>query len=193
MKKLIYTALCLAVLFLLAAGCARPPRAEMEVAEAAVARAENDADAVTYAGSSLIRARDALSRMREEASAKRYDAARTYAAEAAAAAEKALADGKTGAALTKEEASALIAGLREQLPETERNLKQAESAGNLDLDFDGLARDFESARRNAAGAELSLAEENYPEALRQGRGVRGALSDIDARIAGAAAMVSRKK
>jgi hypothetical protein len=193
MKKLTYTALCLVALFLLFAGCAKPPRAEMEAAEAAVTRAENNADAVTYAGSSLIRARNALSRMREEAAAKRYDAARTYAAEAAAAAEKALADGKTGAALTKEEASTLIAGLREQITGTERNLKQAESAGNLNLDFDGLSRDFESARRNAAGAELSLAEENYPEALQQGRGVRSALSDIDARIAGAAVMVSRKK
>jgi hypothetical protein len=193
MKKLSYTVLCLAALALLAAGCAKPPRAEMEAAEAAVTRAENDADAVTYAGSSLIRARDALSRMREEAAAKRHDAARTYAAEAAAAAEKAMADGKTGAALTKEEASALIAGLREQIPGTERNLRQAESAGSLGLDFDGLSRDFESARRDAAGAELSLAEENYPEALRRGRGARGALSDIDARIAGAAAAVSRKK
>jgi hypothetical protein len=165
----------------------------MEAAEAAVSRAENDANATAYAGGSLVRARDALSRMREEAAAKRYDTARTYAAEAAAAAEKALADGKTGAALTKEEASALIAGLREQIPETERNLRQAESAGNLDLDFDGLSRDFESARREAAGAELSLAEENYPEALQRGRGVRSALSDIDARIAGAAVTASRKK
>ena len=193
MKKLTYMALCLVALSLLSAGCARPPGAEMEAAEAAVTRAENDAGAVTYAGSSLVRARDALARMREEAAAKRYDAARTYASEAVAAAEKALADGKTGAALTKEEASALIAGLRERIPETERNLRQAEAAGNLDLDFDGLSRDFESARRDAAGAELSLAEENYPEALQKGRGVRGALGDIDARIAGAAAMVSRKK
>ncbi|MDR1617653.1 MAG: hypothetical protein LBS06_01240 [Treponema sp.] len=193
MKKPTYTVLCLVAFSLLFAGCAKPPTAEMEAAEAAVAGAENDADAVAYAGGSLIRARDALSRMQEEASAKRYDAARTYAAAAVAATEKALADGKTGAALTKEEASTLIAGLRERIPETERNLKQAESAGNLNLDFDLLERDFESARRDAAGAELSLAEENYPEALRQGRGVRGALSDIDARIAGAAVMVSRKK
>jgi hypothetical protein len=193
MKKLIYMALCLAAFSLLSAGCAKPPAAEMEAAETAVTRAENDADAVTYAGSSLVRARDALSRMREEAAAKRYDAARTYAAEAVAAAEKALADGKTSAALTKEEASELIAGLRERIPETERNLRQAESAGNLDLDLDGLSRDFESARRNAAGAELSLAEENYPDALQKGRGVRSTLSDIDAQIAGAAVMVSRKK
>ncbi|MDR2160162.1 MAG: DUF4398 domain-containing protein [Treponema sp.] len=185
--------LCLAVLFLFFAGCARPPTAEMEAAEAAVSRAENDADTVTYAEGSLVRARDALSRMREEAAAKRYDAARTYAAEASAAAEKALADGKTGATLTREEAAALIEGLREQIPGTERNLRQAESAGNLDLDFDSLSRDFESARRDAAGAELSLAEEDYPAALQKGRGVRSALSDIDARIAGAASTASRKK
>jgi hypothetical protein len=184
---------CLVALSLLFAGCAKPPRAEMEAAEAAVTRAENDADAVTYAEGSLVKARDALSRMREEAAAKRYDAARTYAAEASAAAEKALTDGKTGAALTREEATKLIAGLREQIPGTERNLRQAESAGNLDLDFDSLSRDFESARRDAAGAELSLAEENYPDALQKGRSVRSALGDIDARIAGAASMVSRKK
>ena len=76
--------------------CEQPPLAEMDSAREAVFRAENDADAVQFAGGTLERAQDALRRMQTEADSKRYDAARTLAEEAIAAAEKALIDGKAG-------------------------------------------------------------------------------------------------
>ena len=78
----------------------------MENAEAALVRAENDPDAAAYAGNTLLRARDALASMRAEAEAKRYDAAKTYAAEAVNAAEKAVNDGRAAAARAGEEAAA---------------------------------------------------------------------------------------
>jgi hypothetical protein len=100
----IYLALALflaAGTVLLAGGCAKPPTEEMDAASAAVTRAENDPDAVTYAGNSLARAREALNRMSVEADSKRYDAAKSFAAEAIAAADKAISDGRAGAARAK--------------------------------------------------------------------------------------------
>ncbi|MDR2619091.1 MAG: hypothetical protein LBC62_09500, partial [Treponema sp.] len=75
-------------------GCAKPPTEEMEAATEALIRAENDPDAVAFGETSLNRARDAIFRMRQEANAKRYDAAKSYAVEAVSAAGKAVIDGR---------------------------------------------------------------------------------------------------
>jgi hypothetical protein len=179
-------------LSLLSTGCAKPPRAEMESAALAVARAENDADAVLYAGNSLIRARDALDRMNVEANSRRYDAAKTYAAEATAAADKALADGRAGAIRARDEAAALLAGLAPVIIETEQGIRSARRA-DLDLDFAALDRDFQTARQNASGAEAALLENQYQDALEMGRGAQAGLSDINQQLSVAATAVSRKK
>jgi hypothetical protein len=165
----------------------------MEAAVTAVTRAENDADAVTYAGSTLARAREALNRMQGEADSKRYDAAKSYAAEAISAADKAVADGKTGAARARDEASNLVNSVKGSLVETEKAIGSAKGVKNINLDFNGLDRDFENARRTTAQAELSLAGANYQDALDKGRTARGILSDITTKIAGATTAVSRKK
>jgi hypothetical protein len=184
-------AICVIIAFSLL-GCAKPPRAEMESATLAVARAENDADAVLYAGNSLLRARDALNRMNVEANSKRYDAAKTYAAEATAAADKALADGRAGAIRARDEAAALLAGLAPVIIETEQGLQSAMKA-ELDLDFAALDRDFQTARQNAAEAEAALSENEYQTALDMGRSAQAGLSDINQQLSGAAMAVSRKK
>jgi hypothetical protein len=185
--------LTLLVLSLLAAGCAKPPTEEMENAASAVTRAENDPDAVTYAGSTLTRARDALNRMRGEAESKRYDAAKSYAAEAVSAAEKAIADGRAAAARAREEAAALLGQVKTTLEETGKSLDKARELKNVDLDFNALDKDYDSAQRTTAQAELSLAGNNYQDSIEKCRTVRGILSGIDTRIAGAATSVSRKK
>ncbi|MDR0463948.1 MAG: DUF4398 domain-containing protein, partial [Treponema sp.] len=105
--------------------CEQPPLAEMDSAREAVFRAENDADAVQFAGGTLERAQDALRRMQTEADSKRYDAARTLAEEAIAAAEKALIDGKAGAQRAASESAALISGLRTEINETTSNVSSA--------------------------------------------------------------------
>jgi vacuolar-type H+-ATPase subunit I/STV1 len=183
----------LLALSLLAAGCAKPPVEEMENAASTVTRAENDPDAVTYAAGTLSRARDALTRMRSEAESKRYDAAKSYAAEAVSAAEKAIADGRAAAAQTREEASALLGQVKTALEETGKSLDKARDVRNIDLDFNTLDRDYDSARRTAAQAEVSLAGNNYQDSIEKSRTARGILSGIDTRIAGAATLVSRKK
>jgi hypothetical protein len=165
----------------------------MEAATLAVTRAENDADAVTYGGSSLIRARDALTRMNMEAGAKRYDAAKTLAAEAINAAEKALSDGQAGAARARQDASAQVNGLQTPLAETGNAINAAKQVPGIQLDFEDVDRDYAGAQSMADQARASLAGDDYPGAVSQCQNVRAALSGINTRIAGATQAVSRKK
>jgi vacuolar-type H+-ATPase subunit I/STV1 len=180
-------------LSLIIGACAKPPTEEMNNAAAAVTRAENDTDAVTYAGSTLSRARDALSRMQTEAESKRYDAAKTSAAEAIAAADKAIADGRSGAVRAQEEAASLVEGLTPAIAETEQAIRSARAKGNVQLDFNSVNQDFAAARLTADQAAVSLAGNNYQDALDKGRSARAGLSDINARVSSAATAASRKK
>jgi hypothetical protein len=175
------------------AGCAKPPLAEMDAAESAVIRAENDSDAAAFAGSSLARAREALDRMREEADSKRYDAAKNYAAEAVAAANKAISDGRAASARTREEAAALLATVKDSLEETGQAIDNAKGVENIDLDFNSVDNDFDTARRTTDQAELSLEGNRYQDSMEKSRTARGILGDISSKIAGAAVTVSRKK
>jgi hypothetical protein len=175
------------------AGCAKPPVAEMDAAESAVIRAENDSDAVNFAGNSLARARDALNRMREEAASKRYDAAKDSAAEALSAANKAISDGRAASARAREEASALLATVKDSLGKTGEAIDNARAVENIDLDFDAVDQDFDNARRTTDQAEVSLAGNKYQDSMEKSRTARGILGDISSRISGAAVAVSRKK
>jgi len=182
------------VLAILLAGCAKPPVEEMNDAEAAVARAENNGDAVAYAPTTLARAKDALRTMRAEADAKRYDAAKAYAADAIAAAERAIAEGREGAERARREAQAMLSELPPLIAQTEQGMDAARGAG-LDLDFDSLYTDFDGAVRNSERAADAFSSGLYADATARGRTARNGLSDINMRIAGAAAVVplGRKK
>jgi hypothetical protein len=161
-------------------GCAKPPTEEMDAATEALIRAENDPDAVAFGETSLNRARDAVFRMRQEANAKKYDAAKSYAAEAISAAEKAINDGRAAAQRAREEAASLIATVKNSLVETEGLLSNARQ-NELSLDYDALDRDLEDARQTIDQAE-SAAVARPREALDKGQAARAALSDIRVRI-----------
>jgi len=169
--------------------CASPPNAEMESAREAVFRAENDADAVIYGSASLARARDALRRMQEEADAKRYDTAKTLAAEAITAAERAIADGRTGATRASQESGNLVEGLRSEVEETARNVNGARYS-QLDLDYDALDNGIINAHNMTDRAENSYANGEYQSALDTARVVRSDLANINQQVAGA---VPRRK
>ena len=193
MKPVTTGLVCAALIFsLFAAACAKPPTAEMNNAIEAVTRAENDADAALYAGNTLARARDALARMKAEAASKRYDAAKNYAADAVSAADKAIADGRAGAARAREEASVLVSGLAPAIAETGQGINSA-SAAKLPLDFDAIGREFETARTDADQAQAALSGSRYQDAMDRGRSARAGLSDINQKLAAAAMAVSRKK
>jgi hypothetical protein len=187
------------VLLLLGAGiiflgaCAKPPTEEIEAAEAAVARAENDPDAAAYAGSSLSRARNSLSRARTEMNSKRYDAAKSYAAEAVSAAEKAVNDGRAAAARSKEEANGLLTQTRQLLDETSAALENARKVPGAQLDFPALADGVESARGNISQAEAAANANQPRESLEKSRSARSALGDIQNTISEGVRETSRKK
>jgi hypothetical protein len=183
----------LLTLALLMGGCAKPPTAEMESAVLAVTRAENDPNAAAYGESSLIRARDALTRMQAEAAAKRYDAAKTLAAEAVGAAERAISDGQAGAARARQEATNLVSGLRVPLAETENAINAAKEVKNIPLDFGVIDQDFSNARRAAEQAQTSLGANNFKDAVEKSQTVRSSLSSINTRISDATQAVTRKK
>ena len=193
MKKLIAILPAILLMGLVLVACATPPTDEMSKASDAVTRAENDADAVTYAGSTLVRARDALTRMQSEADAKRYDSAKNYAAEAISNAEKAIADGKTGAARAKEEAANLINSLSGPLAETSYALSAAQEADEVKVDVDALTEDMDSARKTYDDAQQDLAADNYEEAVTNGQNVRSLLADINTKLTEATQEASRKQ
>ncbi|MDR2942149.1 MAG: DUF4398 domain-containing protein [Treponema sp.] len=177
------------IILVLLAGCAKPPIAEMDSAKEAVFRAENDEAAVLYGGGSLSRARDSLRRMQVEADSKRYDAAKTHAAEAIAAAERAIADGKSGIARSKSEAESLIGGLRPAIEETERNINGARYS-QLKLDYGQMNREVKKAYETTDQAEIDLAMGRYQDATDKGMSVRATLSAINQQIAD---IIPRKK
>jgi hypothetical protein len=177
----------------LISGCAKPPTEEMENAEAALARAENDPDAVAYGNASIIRARDAIATMRSEAAAKRYDAAKTYAQDATNAAERAIADGRTGAQRARDEASAALNGVRTGLGETQRNIDAAKGVAGIQLDFGAIDGDYASARNQADQAQSALNAADYRGSLERSQSARSLLGDINTRISQASIATSRKK
>ena len=188
--NIISTALLVFVLLL--AACAHPPVEEMNLAHDAVFRAENDANAVTHAGPVLTRARDALTRMQSEADARRFDAARDFAAEAVSLAERAIADGRTGAARARDEATNIITALNNQLAEVTRALSAAEQARNLNIDYDTLSRDLDAARRSEEAARQNFAAGHYGDATIWAQNGRALLSDMNARLNQAAQAAVRK-
>jgi hypothetical protein len=177
----------------LMSGCAKPPTEEMENAEAALARAENDPNAVAYGSPSIVRARDALSTMRSEAAAKRYDSAKTYAQDAINAAERAIADGKTGAQRARDEAANALNGALSSLGETQKNIDAAGGIVGIQLDFDAINGDYASARNQTDQAQSALNTADYKGSLEKSQSARSLLGAINTRISQASIATSRKK
>jgi len=190
MKSHIITFLVIFVLGLVLSACSRPPTEEIKRAQDAVILAESDPIAVTYAGNTLIRAREALFKMQSEADSKRYDTAKNFAAEAINLAERAITEGRTGLNRAMEEASNLIGGLSGLINET---LNALNAARDMQLDVESLYRDLDLAKQAYDQAMQDFQAGNYREAMDKGQTVRVLLSDINMRISQAAQVVSRKQ
>ena len=187
--------LLLAALFvfgLIMAACARPPIQHMNMAHDAVIRAESDADAVNYASGLLVRARDTLTRMQNEADARRFEAATNFADEAISLAERAIVEGRAGAVRARDEAATLINNLTAPLAETTNALNAARHADHLNLDFGALSEDLYSARQNYDDARRSYANNNYIDAIAYGHNARSLLLEINADLNQAAQLALRK-
>jgi hypothetical protein len=191
MKKIIYSFTVVFILVLSA--CASPPTEEMQRAQDAVIMAESDVDAVTYAGNSIIRARDALTRMQSEADSKRYGAAKEFAAEAINNAERAIAEGQSVKERSRAEAAVLLDSLQNLLAETSNALNNARGVPNILLDFDALTQDMDEVRITYDEARQSFQAGNNPDAIAKGQAVRSLLSDINSRVNNAAFATSEKQ
>jgi hypothetical protein len=193
MKFLLNSLICVFLFALvLMTGCTKPPIEEMNNAEEAVARAENDPDAVSYAGNLVQRAKDSLALMHEEADAKRYDAALTYANDAITLADRAMNEGRADAMRTREQAIKNLSDLRPQLLETEKRIDNAK-ASNLPLDYDSIDRDLNTAQRTYDQAQSAVAGNRYQEAIFLSTNVRAGLAGINQKLGVTAMEVSRKK
>ena len=181
------------VFVLILASCATPPTEEMNRAREAVTRAENNADARAHAPEALIMAREALSRMQTEADAKRYDAAKNFAAQAIDHAERAIADGRIASERGRAEAVALIDSLSSQLAETSSSLNNAKEVQGIQLDFNELSKDMDSAYGTYNDARQSIQANNYTDAIMQGQTVRSILASVNSRLTGGAVEASRKQ
>jgi len=173
-------------------GCSRPPTDEMNAAEEAVARAENDPDAVSYSGNLIALAKESLDLMYAEAEVKNYDTAISYANNATSYAERAISEGRTAAMRTRDEANTILSGLRSQIQDTEQRIDNAKAA-NLSLDFDAIDNDFNSARRAFDQAQSAMSGSRYQEAIFLSNSVRSSLNAVNQKLGNAAMAVSRKK
>jgi len=187
MKTKIFYIVLIVLIFL---GCEQPPLAEMESAREAVFRAENDVNAALYAAGTLSRARSAIGQMQLEADSKRYESARTYAAEAVQAAEKAIIDGKAGAQRAASESSAVVSGLRQEIDQASSNVSGARYS-LMDLNYDDLDRRLVNAHNTADQAEFDLAAGNFQNAIDKASTVRSDLANINQTVA--SAVVIKKK
>jgi hypothetical protein len=175
------------------AGCAKPPKAEMDAAEAAVARAEKNADVPLYAPETLQRAKAALEQMRAAASAKGYDKARALAAEATASADAAITEAAANKERAKAKAGELIAAVTAALPQTEKLIAQAAKVKRANLDIAQKKADFEAAKATLAEAQSAYDQGNYLDAADKAGTAQKALADIESAIAAAVQSATRKK
>ena len=192
MKRISLVITAILALGLILASCATPPIDDMNRARDAVMRAENDANAVAYASNTLLQARGALDRMQTEADARRYDTTRSLAAEAISLAERAIADGRAGAARAQGEAENVVRDLGQLLNQTSNNIDAARRTGNLPLDFNAISREMDIARNGYEETRQSLAAGNYRDVISRGQIIRSILSDINERLGGTVRIASRK-
>jgi len=193
MKIIRNSLICVLLVFLaLMMGCTQPPTEEMNDAEEAVTRAENDPDAVTYAGNLVERAKESLALMYEEADAKRYDAAVNYANDAINLAERAINEGFTESLRVREQAIATLSALRPQLVETQDRLDNAKNA-KLPLDYDSIERDLNTARNGYDQAQSAMNNGRFQESIFLSNTVRNSLSGINQKLGTTVMEVVRKK
>ena len=193
MKKFYFGLVAVLFFMVVLAACSSPPTEEINMANDAITRAENDANAVTYAPNILLRARDFLTRMETEVNAKRYEAAKNFAAEAISNAERAISEGNAAAVRAREEAANLINSLAAPLNETSNAVVAANDIEGIDLDFDTLQDILDSTQQTYNDARENLTANNFQDAIADGQTVRSSLSDINTQLTEAAQATSRKQ
>lgn len=191
--KWLIAALSVAALVITLGSCAKPPKAEVDAAVAAVARAEGDADVLMYAPESLARAKDSLAKMQKELEAKKYDAAKALAQETVQSAEKAIADGKSNKERAKSSATSTLSAVKTALDEAEKALAAAKKTRGVKFDFPAAAAEIDALKKSVASAEADFNNGAYKSALEKAESAQSKIRDLMNKIAEAVRAVGKKK
>ena len=181
------------VLALIVGACARPPQADIDAARASVADATKNADIVAYAPDTLKSAQDKLAQMETELTAKHYDKVKALALDAKATAGTAANDAARGKEKAQADATALIAALKQALPDASKKLAAAKRVRGIKLDFAGLTKQLSDAQAAVADADKDLTDGNFAMALQKATAVQAQLSDGEKAIADAVRATGNKK
>lgn len=181
------------VLVLVVSACAKPPQADIDAARAAVAAAGKNADVVAYAPDTLKAAQDKLAQMETELTAKHYDKVKALALDAKATAGTAANDAARGKEKAQADATALIAALKQALPDAAKKVAAARRVRGIKLDFAALNRQLGEAQVAVADADKDLADGNFASALQKAVAVQAQLSDGEKTIADAVQAAGRGK
>jgi trimeric autotransporter adhesin len=181
------------MLVVVVAGCAKPPKAEIDAAEAAVARASQSPDVVAYAPEELQRAKKALDQMRSEVAARHFDKAKAAAIEAKAAADGAIAAAPANKEKAKIQAGDLIAAVKSALPQARALLAKASRVKKASVDVAGKAAELEGASASLAEAESAFDQGDYRKAIEKAESAQKTIADIEGEIGSSVQASTRKK
>jgi hypothetical protein len=180
-------------LALVIGACAKPPQADIDAARAAVADAAKNADIVAYAPDTLKSAQDKLAQMETELTAKHYDKVKALALDAKATAGSAANDAVKGKEKAQADATALIAALKQALPDASKKLAAAKKVKGIKLDFAGLTKQLSDAQAAIADAEKDMTDGNFASALQKATAVQTQLSDGQKMVADAVQATGNRK
>ena len=175
------------------ASCAKAPKAEVEAAEAAVARAEKAPDVAAYAPEELKRAQNLLADMRKELAAKRYDKAKAFAASAKEAADAAVAAAPANKDRAKGRAASLIETAKSAYAEVDKLLKAAAKLKKSGLDLPAKNAALVGAKSGIADAEAAYAAGDYLKAADIAAKAEAALAELKTSVGLAVQATTRKK
>jgi hypothetical protein len=181
------------LLALIVAACAKPPQADIDAARTAVADAAKNADIVAYAPDTLKSAQDKLAQMETELTAKHYDKVKALALDAKATAGTAATDAAKGKQKAQADATALIAALKQALPDASKKLAAAKRVRGIKLDDAALTKSLADAQAAIADADKDLVDGNFASALQKATAVQAQLSDGEKMIADAVQAAGNKK
>ncbi len=178
---------------LLVGACAQPPKADIDAARAAVDAAAKNPDIVAYAPDTLKSAQDKLAQMETELTAKHYDKVKALALDAKATAGTAANDAARNKEKAQADATALIAALKQAVPDAVKKLAAAKRVRNIKLDFAGLTKQLSDAKAAIADAEADLSAGNVASALQKATAIQAQLSDGEKAVADANRLATGKK
>ena len=172
--------------------CATPPTADIDAVKTAISGADA-AGAADYAADSMKAAQDAQAALDAELKAqegnwmKSYDKAKTLAAAAKAAGEKATTDATAGKEKAKADATQGIADAKAALTAAQALLAKAPKGKGTAADLAAMKTDLETAATTITEAEAALGSVKYLDAKAKAASAKAAADKVTADVEAAKA------